>query len=82
MLNETFNNFIKIFEDWERHFKQFGDIKEIFRELSVSGLGLCWSREDNSLYWYEPGAKPHIDLNSSQIGNVLISIGEAMSTTK
>jgi hypothetical protein len=60
------------------HFKQFGDLKEIFRELSVAGLGLCWSREDNSLYWYEPGSKPHIDLNSRQIGNVLISIGEAM----
>jgi hypothetical protein len=64
------------------HFKQFGDIKEIFRELSVTGLGLCWCREDNSLYWYEPGSKPHIDLNSSQIGNVLISIGQAMSTSK
>ncbi len=64
------------------HFKQFGDIKEIFRELSVAGLGLCWSREDNSLYWYEAGSKPHIDLNSSQIGNVLISIGHAMSTSK
>ena len=64
------------------HFKQFGDLKEIFRELSVAGLGLCWSREDNSLYWYEAGAKPHIDLNSSQIGNVLISIGQAMSSSK
>lgn len=71
---DTFINGIQT----HNHFKQFGDLKEIFRELSVAGLGLCWSREDNSLYWYEPGSKPHIDLNSRQIGNVLISIGQAM----
>ncbi len=59
-------------------FKGFGDLKEIFRELSVSSLGLCWSREDNSLYWYEAGNKPQIDLTSSQIGNVLINIGQTM----
>jgi hypothetical protein len=60
------------------HFKGFGDLKEIFRELSVSGLGLCWSRDDNSLYWYETGNKPQIDLNSKQIGSILISIGQTM----
>ena len=60
------------------HFKSFGDLKEIFREISVAGLGLVWSREDNMLYWYEAGSKPQIDLHPKQIGNILISIGQTM----
>ena len=59
-------------------FKHVGDLKDIFRELSVAGLGLVWSREDDCFYWYEPGHKPQIELHSSQIGTMLVSIGQKM----
>ena len=54
------------------------DLKEIFRELSVAGLGLVWVREDACFYWYEPGQKPSPELHSSQIGTLLVSIGQKM----
>lgn len=61
-------------------FASKGDLKEIFRELSVAGLGLAWDNIDKSFYWYEPGARPTpaTDLTTSQIGTMLISIGQKM----
>ena len=59
-------------------FKHVGDLKDIFRDLSVAGLGLVWVREDDCFYWYEPGHKPSPELHSSQIGTMLVSIGQKM----
>lgn len=44
--------------------------KEIVQELRVAGAGICWTKEDGNIYWYDPVVNQGDSLSNKQMSEL------------